>query len=141
MVCGRSNIVGKPLALLLAGEADNANATVILCHTFTRDIESLLRLGDIVVVATGDPQWVKGDMIRPGAVVIDVGINRVPDASAKRGYRLVGDVAFDEVKEVASMITPVPGGVGPVTVAMLVHNTVQAARRSARTSATAAYLP
>ena len=96
-----------------------------------------MRRGDIVVIATGDPQWVKADMVRPGAVVIDVGINRVSDASAKRGYRLVGDVDFDEVKEVASMITPVPGGVGPVTVAMLVGNTVRAARLAARTSSAA----
>lgn len=130
VICGRSNIVGKPLALLLAQEADHGNATVILCHTFTTNIESLLRLGDIVVVATGDPEWVKSEMVKPGAVVIDVGINRVPDANTKRGYRLVGDVDFESVKEVASLITPVPGGVGPVTVAMLVHNTVQAAARS-----------
>ena len=130
VVCGRSNIVGKPLALLLAQEADHGNATVILCHTFTKDIESLIRLGDVVVVATGDPEWVKSDMIKPGAVVIDVGINRVPDPNTKRGYRLVGDVDFQSVNKVASLITPVPGGVGPVTVAMLVHNTVQAAARS-----------
>ena len=129
--------MGKPLALLLSQEVKNANATIILCHTHTHDIASLMRRGDIVVIATGDPQWVKAYHIRPGAVVIDVGINRVPDASAKRGYRLVGDVDFDEVKEVASMITPVPGGVGPVTVAMLVANTVRAARLAARTSSAA----
>ena len=137
VICGRSNIVGKPLALLLSQEVKHANATIILCHTHTHDIASLMRRGDIVVIATGDPQWVKADHIRPGAVVIDVGINRVSDASAKRGYRLVGDVDFDEVKEVASMITPVPGGVGPVTVAMLVDNTVRAARLAARTSSAA----
>ena len=138
VICGRSNIVGKPLALLLSREGKHANSTIVLCHTHTHDIGSLMRSGDIVVIATGDPQWVKADMIRPGAVVVDVGINRVADASAKRGYRLVGDVDFDEVKEVASMITPVPGGVGPVTVAMLVDNTVRAAKRAARASSPAA---
>ena len=138
VICGRSNIVGKPLALLLSREVKHANSTIVLCHTHTHDIGSLMRSGDIVVIATGDPQWVKAEMIRPGAVVVDVGINRVADASAKRGYRLVGDVDFDEVKEVASMITPVPGGVGPVTVAMLVDNTVRAAKRAARASSPAA---
>ena len=138
VICGRSNIVGKPLALLLSQEVKHANSTIILCHTHTHDIGALMRKGDILVVATGDPQWVKADMVRPGAVVVDVGINRVPDAAAKRGYRLVGDVDFDEVKEVASMITPVPGGVGPVTVAMLVHNTVRAARRGSPASRPAA---
>ena len=139
VICGRSNIVGKPLALLLSQEVKHAaNSTIILCHTHTHDIGSLMRKGDILVIATGDPQWVKADMVRPGAVVVDVGINRVPDPSTKRGYRLVGDVDFDEVKEVASMITPVPGGVGPVTVAMLVHNTVRAARRGSPASRPAA---
>ncbi len=139
VICGRSNIVGKPLALLLSQEVKHAaNSTIILCHTHTHDIGSLMRKGDILVIATGDPQWVKADMVRPGTVVVDVGINRVPDPSAKRGYRLVGDVDFDEVKEVASMITPVPGGVGPVTVAMLVDNTVQAARRASLASRPAA---
>ncbi len=138
VICGRSNIVGKPLALLLSQEVKHANSTIILCHTHTHDIGALMRKGDILVIATGDPQWVKADMVRPGAVVVDVGINRVPDPSTKRGYRLVGDVDFDEVKEVASMITPVPGGVGPVTVAMLVHNTVRAARRGSPASRPAA---
>jgi 5,10-methylene-tetrahydrofolate dehydrogenase/methenyl tetrahydrofolate cyclohydrolase len=122
VVIGRSNIVGMPLALLLIKK----NATLTLCHSRTKDIEEICRKADIVMAATGVPELVKKDWIKPGAVVIDVGMNRVEDDSEK-GYRLVGDVAYDEVSEVASAITPVPGGVGPMTIAMLLRNTVRAA--------------
>ncbi len=131
VVCGRSNIVGMPLALLLVRKAPGANATVTICHTGTRDIASHTRQADILVVATGRPRWVTAAMIKPGAVVIDVGINRIPDATTKSGTRLVGDVDFEGARQVASAITPVPGGVGPMTVAMLVASTVQAAERAA----------
>ena len=127
VVLGRSNIVGMPVALLLV----KANATVTICHSRTRDLPSVVRQADILVAAIGQPEFVKKEWVKPGAIVIDVGINRKEDASVKRGYRLVGDVAFDEVSEVASAITPVPGGVGPMTIAMLLKNTVEAARRSA----------
>jgi 5,10-methylene-tetrahydrofolate dehydrogenase/methenyl tetrahydrofolate cyclohydrolase len=122
VVLGRSNIVGMPVALLLV----RANATVTICHSRTRDIDSIARQADILVAAIGRPEFVRGDWIKPGAVVIDVGINRVDDSSRKRGYRLVGDVAFDEVLQVAGAITPVPGGVGPMTIAMLLKNTLKA---------------
>ena len=122
VVIGRSNIVGLPLALLLIKK----NATLTLCHSRTKDIEEVCRRADIVMAATGVAELVKKDWIKPGAVVIDVGVNRVDDDSEK-GYRLVGDVAFDEVKEIASAITPVPGGVGPMTIAMLLRNTIRAA--------------
>lgn len=123
VVVGRSQLVGRPLALLLANKAASANATVTLCHTGTRDIGAHTRRADIVVVATGVPHTLTADMVRPGAVVIDVGINRREDGT------LFGDVDYDEVAEVAGAITPVPGGVGPMTRAMLLHNTLLAARR------------
>ena len=123
VVLGRSNIVGMPVALLLV----KANATVTICHSRTRDLASVVRGADVLVAAIGQPEFVKKEWVKPGAIVIDVGINQVEDASAKRGYRLVGDVAFDEVSEVAGAITPVPGGVGPMTIAMLLKNTLRAA--------------
>ena len=126
VVLGRSNIVGMPVALLLL----RANATVTICHSRTVDLPAIVRSGDIVVAAIGKPEMVRGDWVKPGAVVIDVGINHVEDPSIEKGYRLVGDVAFNEVKEVASAITPVPGGVGPMTIAMLIRSTLQAAERN-----------
>jgi methylenetetrahydrofolate dehydrogenase (NADP+) / methenyltetrahydrofolate cyclohydrolase len=127
VIVGRSTLVGKPLAALLANKAEGANATVTLAHTGTVDLAAVTREAEILVVAAGRPSTVSAEMVRPGAVVIDVGINRVDDASRKRGYRLVGDVDFEAVREVAEAITPVPGGVGPMTVAMLLVNTVSAA--------------
>jgi len=124
VVLGRSNIVGMPVALLLV----RANATVTICHSRSKDLPGIVRSADVLVAAVGRPEMVKGDWVKPGAVVIDVGVNRVEDASRPKGYRLVGDVAFDEVKEVASAITPVPGGVGPMTIAMLLKNTLHAAQ-------------
>jgi len=124
VVLGRSNIVGMPVALLLI----RADATVTVCHSRTRDLAAVVREADVLVAAIGKPEMVRGDWVKPGAVVIDVGINRVDDPSRPKGYRLVGDVAFDEVKEVASWITPVPGGVGPMTIAMLLKNTLRAAQ-------------
>jgi methylenetetrahydrofolate dehydrogenase (NADP+) / methenyltetrahydrofolate cyclohydrolase len=124
VVLGRSNIVGMPVSLLLV----RANATVTICHSRTRNLPDVVRSADVLVAAVGRAEMVKGDWVKPGAVVIDVGVNRVDDATKKRGYRLVGDVAFDEVKEVASAITPVPGGVGPMTIAMLLRNTLTAAK-------------
>jgi len=124
VVLGRSNIVGMPVALLLV----RANATVTICHSRTRDLADIIRQADVLVAAIGKPEFVRGSWIKPGAVVIDVGINRVEDASRPRGYRLVGDVAFEEVKEVAGAITPVPGGVGPMTIAMLLKSTLKAAQ-------------
>ncbi len=124
VVLGRSNIVGMPVALLLV----RANATVTICHSRTKNLKEVCRSADVLVAAVGRAEMVRGDWVRPGAVVIDVGINRVEDASKPRGYRLVGDVAFDEVKEVAGYLTPVPGGVGPMTIAMLLKNTLRAAR-------------
>jgi len=131
VVVGRSNIVGKPMMALMMQNAPGANATVTVCHSATRDLAAHTRRADILIVAAGRPWMVTGDMIRRGAVVIDVGINRVADASARSGYRLVGDVDFDSAREVASLITPVPGGVGPMTIALLLRNTVRAAERSA----------
>lgn len=128
VVIGRSPIVGQPLANLLAGKGPTGNATVTLCHTATHDLPAHTRRADIVVVAVGRPGTLRADMIRPGAVVVDVGMNRVPDSAAPRGYRLVGDVDFSTVCEKASWITPVPGGVGPMTIVMLLFNTVAAAR-------------
>ena len=130
VVCGRSNIVGKPMALLLMQRADGANATVTVCHTRTKNLAEITRQADILVAAIGRPSAITADMIKEGAVVIDVGINRVDDASRKRGYRLEGDVDFDAVSEKASAITPVPGGVGPMTIAMLLVNTLTATRLS-----------
>jgi methylenetetrahydrofolate dehydrogenase (NADP+)/methenyltetrahydrofolate cyclohydrolase len=129
VIVGRSNIVGRPMASLLLQNGPGGNATVTVCHSRTRNIGEVTRLGDILIVAMGKPEFVTGDMVRPGATVIDVGVNRVADAGAKRGYRLVGDVKFAEAAEVASAITPVPGGVGPMTITMLLVNTVQAARQ------------
>jgi methylenetetrahydrofolate dehydrogenase (NADP+)/methenyltetrahydrofolate cyclohydrolase len=131
VVLGRGNIVGKPMAALLCQKARHADATVTLCHSRTRDIATHCRRADIVVAAIGQPEFLKADMVRPGAVVIDVGVNRVPDPSAKDGSRLVGDVAFAEVQPIAGRITPNPGGVGPMTIAMLMQNTVRAAEMAA----------
>jgi methylenetetrahydrofolate dehydrogenase (NADP+) / methenyltetrahydrofolate cyclohydrolase len=124
VVLGRSNIVGMPVSLLLV----RANATVTICHSRTRDLPSVVRSADVLVAAVGRAEMVKASWVKPGAVVIDVGVNRVDDATKKKGYRLVGDVAYDEVKEVASAITPVPGGVGPMTIAMLLRNTLNASK-------------
>jgi len=126
-IVGRSNIVGRPLANLLTQKNEFGNATVTLCHTRTRDLSAHTRRADIVIAAAGRPNTVTADMVKEGAVVIDVGVNRVEDSSAKRGYRLVGDVDFVAIKEKASAITPVPGGVGPMTITMLLYNTVEAA--------------
>jgi len=131
VVVGRSTLVGRPLAVLLSNKATGANATVTICHTGTPDVGFHTRQADIVVVAAGRPKTITADMIRPGAVVIDVGTNRIDDASRQRGWRLVGDADFAAVKEVASWVTPVPGGVGPMTIAMLLVNTVRAAARVA----------
>lgn len=132
VIVGRSNIVGKPVANLLFQKAAGGNATVTVCHRHTRDLPSFTRQADILVAAAGSPGAITGDMVKPGAVVIDVGVNRVADPTAPRGYRLKGDVVFDEVKEVASMITPVPGGVGPMTITMLLYNTVLSAKLSSQ---------
>lgn len=123
VVLGRSNIVGMPVALLLV----KANATVTICHSRTRDLADVIRQADVLVAAIGQPEFVKKEWVKPGAIVIDVGINQKEDPTARKGYRLVGDVAFDEVAEVAGAITPVPGGVGPMTIAMLLKNTLHAA--------------
>jgi len=129
VIVGRSNIVGRPMAALLLQDGPGGNATVTVCHSRTRNIGDVTRQADILIVAIGKPEFVTGDMIKPGAVVIDVGVNRVDDPSRRQGYRLVGDVLFAQAKHVASAITPVPGGVGPMTITMLLHNTVQAARQ------------
>eukprot|EP00188_Purpureofilum_apyrenoidigerum_P000894 Plantae.Rhodophyta-Purpureofilum_apyrenoidigerum.ctg14508.p1 GENE.Plantae.Rhodophyta-Purpureofilum_apyrenoidigerum.ctg14508~~Plantae.Rhodophyta-Purpureofilum_apyrenoidigerum.ctg14508.p1 ORF type:complete len:391 (+),score=78.11 Plantae.Rhodophyta-Purpureofilum_apyrenoidigerum.ctg14508:169-1173(+) len=126
VVLGRSNIVGLPVSMLLMQK----NATVTVCHSRTKDLEQKVREADIIVAAVGKPELVRGDWIKPGAVIIDVGINAVDDASSKKGYRLVGDVEFEAAKEKAAWITPVPGGVGPMTIAMLLRNTLEAAKRS-----------
>lgn len=126
VVVGRSNIVGMPAALLLVKE----NATVTICHSRTQDLPAVCREADVLIAAIGRAEMIKGDWIKPGAYVIDVGMNRVDDPEAKRGYRLVGDVAFDEAKEVAGAITPVPGGVGPMTIAGLLLNTLRSAQRT-----------
>jgi methylenetetrahydrofolate dehydrogenase (NADP+)/methenyltetrahydrofolate cyclohydrolase len=127
-IVGRSNIVGKPLAVLLSQKMKGGNATVTLAHSRTPELPAVLREGDILVAAIGVPEFVRADAVKPGAVVIDVGVNRVDDPGSEKGYKLVGDVAFDEVSEVASAITPVPGGVGPMTIAMLLTNCIKAAR-------------
>jgi methylenetetrahydrofolate dehydrogenase (NADP+) / methenyltetrahydrofolate cyclohydrolase len=129
VVVGRSNIVGKPMTALLI--QPGTDATVTVCHSRTRDIATHTRHADIIIAAAGKAGLVTGDMVKPGAVVVDVGVNRVDDASHPRGYRLVGDVDFESVREVASLISPVPGGVGPMTIAMLMENTLQAAKRFA----------
>lgn len=129
-IVGRSNIVGKPLAGMLMQKNEFGNATVTVCHTRTKDVAAHTRRADIVIAAAGVPNAVTSDMVKDGAVVIDVGVNRVEDATRKRGYRLVGDVDFDAIKEKASLITPVPGGVGPMTITMLMFNTVVSAKRA-----------
>ena len=127
VILGRGNIVGKPMAAILCQKRDHANATVSLCHSRTRDINEHCQKADILIAAMGVPEFVKADMVKPGAVVIDVGVNRVPDPTSKNGSRLVGDVDFAAVQPITSQITPNPGGVGPMTIAMLLHNTVRAA--------------
>ena len=127
VVIGRSNIVGKPVSVLLAQKS--VNCTVTLCHTGTKNLPEVTKQADIVVVASGHPHTLTGDMIKEGAVVIDVGVNRIPDSSKKSGFRLVGDCDFDDLKEKASFITPVPGGVGPMTIAMLMVNTLESAEK------------
>ncbi len=129
VVVGRSNIVGRPMASLLLHRGEGGDATVTVCHSRTKDLGAITREADILIVAIGKADLITKDMVKPGAVVVDVGVNRVDDPSTEKGYRLVGDVAFDEVSEVASAITPVPGGVGPMTITMLLYNTVQAARQ------------
>ncbi|HYL56465.1 MAG TPA: bifunctional 5,10-methylenetetrahydrofolate dehydrogenase/5,10-methenyltetrahydrofolate cyclohydrolase [Gemmatimonadales bacterium] len=135
VIVGRSNIVGRPMAALLLQDGPGGNATVTVCHSRTREIKTVTRLADILIVAMGKPEFVTGEMIKPGAVVVDVGTNRVDDPTTKQGYRLVGDVKFAEANLVAGAITPVPGGVGPMTITMLLYNTVQAARQWTRTQA------
>ena len=130
VILGRGNIVGKPMAALMVQKAPHANCTVTVCHSGTRDIAAHCRRADILIAALGVPEFVRGDMIRPGAAVVDVGVNRVPDPTARGGTRLVGDVAFDEVAPIAGWITPNPGGVGPMTIAMLLANTARAAAQS-----------
>jgi methylenetetrahydrofolate dehydrogenase (NADP+)/methenyltetrahydrofolate cyclohydrolase len=127
VVIGRSMIVGKPMAMLLV--AKNSNATVTIAHSRSKDLPAICRRADILIAAVGRPEMVKADWVKPGAVVIDVGINRVADPSKKSGHRLTGDVAYDEVAPRCAAITPVPGGVGPMTIAMLMKNTLQAARQ------------
>lgn len=130
VVIGRSNIVGKPVAILLARR--ETNCTVTICHTGTKNLADFTRHADIIIVASGHPHTVTADMVKEGAVVIDVGVNRIPDATKKKGYRLIGDSDFDTIKEKASYITPVPGGVGPMTIAMLMYNTLEAAENKAK---------
>ncbi len=131
VIVGRSNIVGKPMASLLVQDTPGGNCTVTICHSRSRDLPSLTRQADLLVVAIGKPEFVTADMVKAGAVVVDVGINRVADSASAKGYRIVGDVAYGPVAEVASAITPVPGGVGKMTIAMLLMNTLQAARQQA----------
>ncbi|HCS35112.1 MAG TPA: bifunctional 5,10-methylene-tetrahydrofolate dehydrogenase/5,10-methylene-tetrahydrofolate cyclohydrolase, partial [Sphaerochaeta sp.] len=128
VIVGRSNIVGKPLMNMLVQKNPTGNATVTVCHTRTKDVGYHTRQADIVVAAAGKPNTITADMVKEGAVVIDVGINRVEDDSRKRGYRLVGDVDYDAVAPLSSAITPVPGGIGPMTIAMLMENTLIAAK-------------
>ena len=127
VICGRSNLNGKPLAAILVQKKSGANATVTICHTGTKDLPSITREADILVAAMGSPKAITADMVKEGAVVIDVGVNRIPDPTKKSGFRLVGDTDFDAIKEKAEAITPVPGGVGPMTVTMLMWNTMTAA--------------
>ena len=130
VICGRSNIVGKPLATLLTQRSDGSNATVTVCHTRTNNLTDFTKRADIVVAAIGQPKAITADMLKPGCIVIDVGINRVEDASRKSGYRLIGDVDYENILPICEAITPVPGGVGPMTIAMLLVNTVKAAEKS-----------
>ncbi len=132
VVVGRSNIVGKPVANMLVQKAEGADATVTICHSRTRDLPSVTRQADILIAAIGRPEFVTADMVKPGAVVIDVGVNRVDDPSSPKGFRWVGDVKYEEVAAKASAISPVPGGVGPMTITMLLYNTVESAKRSLR---------
>ncbi len=134
VVVGRSNIVGKPVMAILVQKKAGANATVTICHSRTKNLAEITRQADILIAAIGQPAMVTADMVSDGVVVIDVGVNRVEDPSAKRGFRLVGDVDFDAVKEKASAITPVPGGVGPMTITMLLKNTIESARRTIGTA-------
>ena len=129
VVVGRSNIVGKPIAALLVQKAAHANATVTIAHSRTPNLAEVTRRAEILIAAIGRPKTITADMIRPGAVVIDVGVNRVDDPATEKGYRLEGDVDYDAAVEIASYITPVPGGVGPMTIAMLMYNTVAAAEK------------
>ncbi len=131
VIVGRSNIVGRPLASLLLRKAPGGNATVTVCHSRTPDLGAVTRTADILVVAMGRPEMITAEMVSPGTVVIDVGTNRVDDPSREKGYRVCGDVRFDEVSEVAGAISPVPGGVGPMTITMLLANTVKSARLAA----------
>jgi methylenetetrahydrofolate dehydrogenase (NADP+)/methenyltetrahydrofolate cyclohydrolase len=131
VIVGRSNIVGKPLANILIQKSQTGNATVTVCHTRTKNLTEHTRRADILIAAAGRPNTITADMVKTGAVVIDVGVNRVDDPTRERGYRLVGDVDFEEVKEKASKITPVPGGVGPMTITMLLYNTIESAKRAA----------
>lgn len=131
VIVGRSNLVGKPLANMLVQKNSTGNATVTVCHTRTKDLARYTRQADILVAAIGRPHTITADMVKDGAVVIDVGVSRVDDAAKKSGYRLIGDVDFDVVKDKASLITPVPGGVGPMTITMLLYNTVESAKRAA----------
>ncbi len=128
VVLGRSNIVGKPVAAILVQKAKDANATVTICHSRTKNLAEMTSQGDILIAAIGVPEFVKADMVKEGAAVIDVGVNRVEDSSKKSGFKLVGDVDFDAVKEKAGAISPVPGGAGPMTITMLLHNTIRAAK-------------
>jgi methylenetetrahydrofolate dehydrogenase (NADP+)/methenyltetrahydrofolate cyclohydrolase len=132
VVVGRSRLVGMPLAILLAQKSATGNATVTICHSKSKNLAEITRQADILIVAMGKPQFIGAAMVKNNAIVIDVGINRLEDPSSARSYRLVGDVDFDSVKNVVQMITPVPGGVGPMTIAMLLHNTVHAARNLSR---------
>jgi methylenetetrahydrofolate dehydrogenase (NADP+)/methenyltetrahydrofolate cyclohydrolase len=132
VILGRGNIVGKPMAAMLCQKGRAANSTVTLCHSATRDIAAHCRRADIIVAAMGVAEFLKADMVKPGVVVMDVGVNRVPDASSKSGTRLVGDVDFKQVQPLAGRITPNPGGVGPMTIAMLMQNTVLAAEQAAK---------
>jgi methylenetetrahydrofolate dehydrogenase (NADP+)/methenyltetrahydrofolate cyclohydrolase len=131
VIVGRSNIVGKPIANMLIQKNENGNATVTVCHTKTKDLASHTRQADIIIAAAGKPNTITADMVKDGVVVIDVGVNRIKDASKKSGFRLAGDVDFEKVKEKASLITPVPGGVGPMTITMLLYNTTESAKRAA----------
>ncbi len=131
VIVGRSNIVGKPVANMLIQKNKSGNATVTVCHTRTKDLAHHTRQADIIIAAAGRPNTITADMVKDGVVVIDVGVNRVEDKTAKRGYRLVGDVDFEAIKEKASLITPVPGGVGPMTITMLLYNTVESAKKAA----------
>ncbi len=131
VVLGRGNIVGKPMAAMLCQKGKSANSTVTICHSATRDIKAHCRRADIIVAAMGVAEFVKADMVKPGAVVMDVGVNRIPDAASKTGTKLVGDVDFKNIQPIAGRITPNPGGVGPMTIAMLLQNTVRAAEQAA----------